>query len=65
MSQAFNHCFPQRRPDFDPLPAYLRFVDKVTLGQVSMRALQFPPVSAISVFIFLTFFLFLSKGQAG
>jgi branched-subunit amino acid transport protein len=63
MAQAFNYCFPQRRPGFDPLPAYLRFVDKVALGQVYVRALRFSPVSAIPVFI-LTFTLLLSKGQA-
>jgi hypothetical protein len=64
MTQAFIHCFIQRRPDFDPLTAYLRFVDKVALGQVSIRALRFHPVSAIPIFI-LTFILLLLKGQAG
>jgi hypothetical protein len=63
MTKVFKHCFPQWRPDFDPLPAYLRFVNKVALGQFSTRALRFPPVSAIPVFI-LTFILILSKGQA-
>jgi hypothetical protein len=60
MSQAFSHCVPQRRPELDPLPAHLRFVNTVALRQVFLRALRFPAVNAIPILIML-----LSKGQAG
>jgi hypothetical protein len=61
-SQALSRCCPQWRPDFDPLPVHLRIVNKVALGEVTIRDLRFPPVSAIPIFIF-KFILLLSEGQ--
>ena len=58
-----------RRPGFDSRPIHVRFViDRVALGQVFLRTLQFLSVSIISLILHINSQLnssLLSEGQLG